>query len=63
MTMVPPSATLVPPTEVPNDDDFVLDMRIVEATTPLVTGRCDTSDGCGDTCNTSACSTSSYDPA
>ena len=37
-------------------------MRVVESTTPLVIMMCDTSDGCGSTCSTSACSTSSNDP-
>jgi FxLD family lantipeptide len=45
------------------DEEFELDMRVVEATTPLVIMMCDTSDGCGSTCSTSACSTSSNDPA
>lgn len=63
--MVPPIAVLdAPPAaaEAVTDDDFVLDMRVVEATTPLVVMACSTSDGCGQTCSTSACSTSSYDP-
>ncbi|MFA1538055.1 FxLD family lanthipeptide [Actinomadura monticuli] len=46
-----------------SEDEFVLDMRVVETTTPLVTMMCSTSDGCGSTCSTSACSTSSNDPA
>jgi FxLD family lantipeptide len=45
------------------DEEFELDMRVVEAATPLVIMMCDTSDGCGSTCSTSACSTSSNDPA
>ncbi|WP_405087567.1 FxLD family lanthipeptide [Microbispora sp. NBC_01389] len=45
------------------DEEFELDMRVVEATTPLVIMMCDTSDGCGNSCSTSACSTSSNDPA
>lgn len=45
-----------------DDSEFELDMRVVEATTPLVIMMCDTSDGCGSTCSTSACSTSSNDP-
>ncbi|WP_235437568.1 MULTISPECIES: FxLD family lanthipeptide [Micromonospora] len=64
--MAPPTAVLdAPPidAEVVTDDDFVLDMRVIEATTPLVIMACSTSDGCGSTCNTSACATSSYDPA
>ncbi|URM97384.1 FxLD family lanthipeptide [Actinomadura madurae] len=46
-----------------SEDEFVLDMRVIETTTPLVTMMCSTSDGCGSTCSTSACSTSSNDPA
>ncbi|GIE91594.1 FxLD family lanthipeptide [Actinoplanes regularis] len=61
--MAPTTATLAPPTDVLTDEDFQLDMRIVETTTTLVRGQCNTDDGCGDTCNTSACNTSSYDPA
>lgn len=45
------------------EDDFVLDMRVIESTTPLVITMCDTSDGCGSTCSTSACSSKSSDPA
>lgn len=61
--MAPPTAVLDAPVEAVTDDDFELDMRVVEATTPLVIMMCSTSDGCGATCSTSACSTSSYDPA
>lgn len=45
------------------DEEFELDMRVVEAETPLVIMMCDTSNGCGSTCSTSACSTASNDPA
>ncbi len=45
-----------------DDEEFTLDMRVVEATTPLVVMMCATSDGCGNTCSTSACATSSNDP-
>jgi FxLD family lantipeptide len=61
--MAAPNAVLDGPAEAVTDDDFELDMRVVEATTPLVIMMCSTSDGCGSTCSTSACSTSSYDPA
>lgn len=64
--MAPPTAVLDAPTvdtEAVTDDDFVLDMRVIESATPLVVMACSTSDGCGQTCGTSACSTSSYDPA
>ncbi len=46
-----------------DDAEFELDMRVVESATRLVIMMCDTSDGCGSTCSTSACSTSSNDPS
>ena len=49
--------------EVLTEEDFQLDMRVVESTTPLVTMMCSTSDGCGSTCSGSACSSRSNDPA
>lgn len=45
-----------------DDSEFELDIRVVESTTRLVIMMCDTSDGCGSTCSTSACSTGSNDP-
>ena len=57
-----PSLTL-DATDAVAEEEFELDMRVVEATTPLVTMMCDTNDGCGTTCSTSACSTSSNDPS
>lgn len=45
-----------------DDSEFELDMRVVESTTRLAIMMCDTSDGCGSTCSTSACSTGSNDP-
>jgi FxLD family lantipeptide len=45
-----------------DDAEFELDMRVVESTTKLVITMCDTSDGCGSTCSTSACTTFSNDP-
>jgi FxLD family lantipeptide len=48
--------------DVLTDEDFQLDMRVVESTTPLVTMMCSTSDGCGSTCSGSACSSRSNDP-
>lgn len=54
---------LTPDTLDPVDDaEFELDLRVVESTTKIVTTMCDTSDGCGDTCNTSACASGSNDP-
>ncbi|MEU8238514.1 FxLD family lanthipeptide [Actinoplanes missouriensis] len=61
--MAPPTTTLAEPTEPFTEKDFELDMKVIELTTTLVQGRCDTSDGCGSTCSGSACSTGSYDPA
>ncbi|MEV4515596.1 FxLD family lanthipeptide [Dactylosporangium sp. NPDC049525] len=46
----------------PAEDDFMLDMRVVESTTPLVIMMCSTSDGCGSSCSTSACTTKASDP-
>ena len=51
----------VPDTAI-DDEEFELDMRVVESTTRLVIMMCDTSDGCGNTCSTSACSTESNNP-
>jgi FxLD family lantipeptide len=45
-----------------DEAEFELDMRVVESTTRIATMSCDTSDGCGSTCSTSACSTGSNDP-
>jgi len=42
--------------------EFTLDLRVTR-TVPLPSASdCDTSDGCGSTCQTSACSTASMDP-
>lgn len=45
-----------------DDGEFELDLRVVESTAPIVAADCDTSDGCGNTCQTSACSSHSNDP-
>jgi FxLD family lantipeptide len=45
-----------------DDGEFELDLRVVESTAPIVAVDCDTSDGCGNTCQTSACSSHSNDP-
>jgi FxLD family lantipeptide len=44
------------------DDEFRLDLRIIESAGPLLAMMCDTSDNCGSTCSTTACNTSSNDP-
>jgi FxLD family lantipeptide len=58
--MTPPVALAVP--EAASDDEFELDMRVIESATPLVIMMCDTDDTCGSTCETTACQTSSNDP-
>jgi FxLD family lantipeptide len=45
------------------DEEFDLDLRVVEATTPMIVVMCSTNDGCGSTCSTSACASRSDDPA
>jgi FxLD family lantipeptide len=45
-----------------DDSEFEFDMRVVESMSKIATMSCDTSDGCGSTCNTSACTTFSNDP-
>lgn len=42
-------------------DEFDLDLRVV-VTSQAVPMLCDTGDGCGDTCNGSACNSNSADP-
>jgi FxLD family lantipeptide len=58
--LLAPDRTDAPRTN-PDDEDFVLDMRVIESTTPLVIMMCSTSDGCGSSCSTSACATKASD--
>ncbi len=51
-----------PTDSVIDDAELELDMRVVESTTRIAIMMCDTSDGCGSSCSTSACSTASNDP-
>jgi FxLD family lantipeptide len=44
------------------DDEFALNLRVVEISGPIPISLCDTGDGCGDTCNGSACTSNSNDP-
>ena len=44
------------------DDEFELDLRVIESAALSAIMMCDTSDNCGSTCSTSACNTSSNDP-
>jgi FxLD family lantipeptide len=61
--MSPSALDTGPEVSVPADEEFVLDMRVVESTTPIAEMMCDTSDNCGSTCSGSACATSSNDPS
>lgn len=60
--MTPPVVLAALASDAVTDDEFTLDMRVIEATTPLVTMMCDTSDNCGSTCENSACASGSNDP-
>jgi len=44
------------------DEDFELDLRVIESTTPLVATMCSTSNGCGSSCENSACTTFNGQP-
>lgn len=46
-----------------DDEDFVLDVRVVEALQPVASLLQDTSDGCGSTCQGTACTSFTDDPA
>ncbi|MFI9598101.1 FxLD family lanthipeptide [Nonomuraea sp. NPDC052265] len=64
--MAPPlalAADVLPSADVAADEEFELDMRVIEAATPLVTMMCATDDGCGVSCATSACSTAANNPS
>jgi len=37
------------------DDEFDLDLRVIETAYPIAKLSCDTSDNCGSTCSGSAC--------
>jgi FxLD family lantipeptide len=46
-----------------DEDDFRLDLRVVEAAHPIAKLSCDTSDGCGQTCSGSACNSQANNPS
>lgn len=53
-----------PPSVLPEDlGEFTLDLRVTKTVALPSAADCDTSDGCGSTCQTSACSTQSMDPS
>ncbi|MGH4016745.1 MAG: FxLD family lanthipeptide [Pseudonocardiaceae bacterium] len=45
------------------DDEFALDVRVVEAAQPVGNLLLDTSDNCGSTCEKDACITFTGDPS
>jgi FxLD family lantipeptide len=45
-----------------DDSEYEFDMRVVESTTKVTVAMCGTDDGCGSTCEGSACTTFSNDP-
>jgi FxLD family lantipeptide len=44
------------------EDEFELDLHVVEAAYPIAKLMCDTSDQCGSTCSGSACNSSANAP-
>lgn len=45
------------------EEEFALDVRVVEAQQPVASLLLDTSDGCGSTCSGSACTSFTDDPS
>jgi len=52
-----------PPVLLDDLGEFTLDLRVTKMVPLPSAADCDTSDGCGSTCQTSACSTQSGDPS
>lgn len=50
------------PTPASTEEEWDLDMRVIEASYPIPTLACDTSDNCGASCS-SSCATKAADPA
>lgn len=62
MTMTLDTLTVTDLVDDIDDSEFDFDMRVVESTTKVAVAMCDTSDGCGNTCQGSACTSISNDP-
>lgn len=63
MAVIAPPRTDTTPAAT-SDEEFTLDVRVVVAAHPTGKLSCDTSDGCGNTCqNASACVSHVGDPA
>ncbi|TVT61976.1 FxLD family lantipeptide [Amycolatopsis rhizosphaerae] len=56
-------ASTVPRSGSIDDREFSLDFSVIEAAYPLAKLSCDTSDGCGQTCSTSACNSQANNPS
>jgi FxLD family lantipeptide len=59
---LPPAADGLPGGAGFGDDEFELDLRVIESAYPIAKLLCDTSDQCGSTCSGSACNTSANGP-
>lgn len=57
------TTTLSRPADVEVSDEFTLDFQVIESAYPLAKLSCDTDDGCGQTCSTSACNSQANNPA
>ncbi|GAA4878853.1 FxLD family lanthipeptide [Saccharopolyspora cebuensis] len=44
-------------------EEFTLNFEVIEAAYPLAKLSCDTDDGCGQTCSTSACNSQANNPS
>ncbi len=60
---MPTSTTLSHSADVDSSDEFTLDFQVIESAYPLAKLSCDTDDGCGQTCSTSACNSQANNPA
>jgi FxLD family lantipeptide len=54
------ATTAIPTADI--EDEFSLDLRVIEAAYPIAKLTCDTSDGCGSTCSGSACNSQANNP-
>lgn len=60
---MPTTTTLSHPVDIEDSDEFTLDFQVIESDYPLAKLSCDTDDGCGQTCSTSACNSQANNPA
>ncbi len=60
---MPTTTTLSRPADIDTSDEFTLTFQVIESAYPLAKLSCDTDDGCGQTCSTSACNSQANNPA